>query len=75
MKINIAPGFRKNMTDDELKAWVRPQGNGAYTTQICRYCGSYYFDYDGDIDTAEIVDICKKCFDQRRNSITLNDKE
>lgn len=55
----------KGMSDTELKAAVKDLFNGEYAKIICRGCGLYLTNEDGNHTTAKIVSKCKSCFDPK----------
>ena len=58
LKLDISP----DMTVSEIREVARKnKNNGSYATHICRKCGMYWVDEDGDCETAIIQDGCKKC--------------
>lgn len=55
--------YRK-MTDKEIRAAVKSREfNGYYATKICK-CGEFWASPDGHTNTAKIVEVCKKCFEE-----------
>lgn len=62
--ISIIPAIDLLKTDDEIRSAVKPMMNGGYCTKICKKCGNYYTDPDGNTNTAEIIQQCISCFDK-----------
>ena len=55
----------KGKTDDEIRAYfIDGVDNGSYALTICKNCGSFSSSLDGRTDRAEIVNVCKECFDE-----------
>jgi len=57
-----------SMPDHEVRDRTKQMPNGDYATKICKKCGSYWQQPDGDWKTAEIVTICKECFEDRNSN-------
>ena len=53
-----------DMTDEQVRevAW-NFDGNGSYSTDICRKCGSYLCMLDGDSKKAKIHESCNNCIE------------
>ena len=53
----------KTMTDAEIREWLSnsTMTNAGYTTKVCRTCGSWNMDENGNAKTAEIVEVCRTC--------------
>ncbi len=63
-KLNITP----NMSDEQLRQVAHDEGfNGEYVSKICRKCGMYWANEDGDWRFAKIVDSCKECNSEENN--------
>lgn len=54
-----------DLPDDQLRQSIVVLSNGKYATMICRGCGIYHVDPDGNYKTAKIVSTCKACFEPR----------
>ena len=50
-------------SDQDLRDRIQTYANGHYVIQICKGCGVYLSDPDGNTDTAVIVDQCRMCFE------------
>jgi hypothetical protein len=56
----------KNASDNQIRDVARNNKfNGSYATKICRSCGMFISHPDGNSETAEIVDSCKWCDNER----------
>ena len=54
--------IRPRMTDNEIREMVAEHpSNGEYATDVCRECGNFYSNLDGNALTAKIHEECKKC--------------
>ena len=50
-------------SDDEIREFaIKNAWNGEYLSTICKRCGTYYMSQDAFTKNAEIVLICKECF-------------
>lgn len=50
------------MTDTELREKTKSNSaNGAYAVWICRYCGHFGTDPEGNVLTAELRNVCGHC--------------
>ena len=54
------------LTDAQLReaVWNHGHGNCYYAVAICRKCGRFWTQPDGDARTAEIQKQCRECFDK-----------
>jgi len=48
-------------TDEEILSIVGKLPNGSYCTKVCRGCGMFFCNENGDIRTAKVVDVCRRC--------------
>jgi len=52
-------------SDDDIKNLVKKKyPNGEYCFTICKNCGMYYHDFNGDTNNASIVDKCNHCLNK-----------
>jgi hypothetical protein len=51
----------EGMTDQEIRETARKSPNGEYATEICKGCGSYKVDPEGNLTKAKIVGTCREC--------------
>ncbi len=51
-----------DLPDDILRQSVAKLPNGEYCTQICRKCGVYHVERNGDYKNAKVVSQCRSCF-------------
>jgi len=66
IRIKIDTEMLSVMTDDDIRTWLMKnaaQNNYSYVTKVCRKCGSFYMDENGDSRTAKIVDVCRHCIE------------
>ena len=62
MDIIKIKGLKLDMTDKEVKDITRKETNGDYCTQVCKGCGMYHTDPEGNLNIAHVVSTCKECF-------------
>jgi len=60
----ICIGLNGNESDDEIRQEALRYINGEYAETICRKCGSYTSGPQYSIRDAEILDVCKDCFEK-----------
>lgn len=57
-KLSIPP----NATDQEIREIAKQYNfNGEYATTICKHCGMFWADENGNTNTAKIIPHCKEC--------------
>lgn len=54
---SVFPG----MKDAAIRQAVKECPNGEYAFKICRQCGAYWVQPNGNTDTAYMVDACSVC--------------
>ena len=53
-----------NLTDEEArKRTSESPDNGGYATLICCACGNFTTHPEGDAEKAELVDVCRNCWE------------
>lgn len=54
--------FNKDFTEQELRNWVKKDDfNGKLATTICKNCGCFSVNAQGNTDTAKIFESCQGC--------------